>query len=392
MIRTTPKRYLDFAFKNSVFLIAGTAVALIWANVGQASYATFRHIRIQLPFHLGVDLHYLVNDVLMAFFFALAGKEVWSAMLPGGALRGLRRAAAPIICAIGGMAGPAAIYLLGAAAIGRFDSLARGWAIPCATDIAFSYMIALMVFGKAHPAVPFLLLLAIADDAMGLVILAVFYPQKALQPLWLLLTLAAVVLGLVMRRRRVRSFWHYLLLPGSISWAGLAMAGLHPALGLLPIIPTLPHSRMGEDHLHWGMSEGIWALDRLETWWKNPVEIVLGLFGLMNAGVAVTAFGSTTYLVLLGLLLGKPAGIFLGGLASRTFLRLSLPDGLTWKTLFVIGCAAGIGFTVALFVATAAFAPGPLQDASKMGALASILAAALAAASAKFLGVKKITE
>jgi NhaA family Na+:H+ antiporter len=208
------------------------------------------------------------------------------------------------------------------------------------------------------------------------------------QPLWLLLTLGAVVLGLVLRRRRVRSFWWYILLPGSISWTSLALAGLHPALGLLPIIPILPHARLGEDHVHWGISEGDWALDRLGSWWKKPVEIILAVFGLVNAGVPLTAFGSTTYLVLLGLLLGKPAGIFLGGLLARTVFRLSLPYGLSWRILFVIGCAAGIGFTVALFVATVAFKSGPLQDASKMGTLASVLAAVVAVTAAKLLGVK----
>lgn len=395
------KRYLKFAFENSVFLIVGALIGLVWANIGPSSYAVFRDMQIIPPSWVsffggssghGVGLHYLVNDVLMAFFFALAGKEVWSAMLPGGALRGMRRAAVPVICAVGGMAGPAMIYLMGAAFIGQFATVGRGWAIPCATDIAFSYMIALMVFGKGHPAVPFLLLLAIADDAIGLVILAVFYPQKALQPLWLLLALGAVVLGLVMRRWRVRSFWWYLLLPGSISWTSLALAGLHPALGLLPIIPTLPHAHMGEDHMHWGVSEGNWALDKLESWWKNPVEIILGVFGLMNAGVPLTAFGSATYLVLLGLLLGKPAGIFLGGLLARAVFRLSLPDGLSWRMLFVIGCAAGIGFTVALFVATVAFVPGPVQDASKMGALSSILAAIVAVVAAKLLGIRRVAE
>jgi NhaA family Na+:H+ antiporter len=393
------KRFIKFAFENSVFLIAGALIGLVWANIGPAGYAAFRDVQIipaswvgllAGPSQHGVGLHYLVNDVLMALFFALAGKEVWSAMLPGGALRGVRRAAVPVICAVGGMAGPAAIYVLGAACIGQLAAIGRGWAIPCATDIAFSYMIALLVFGKGHPAVPFLLLLAIADDALGLMILAAFYPQKAIQPLWLLLTLGAVVLGLVLRRRRVRSFWWYLLVPGSISWTGLALAGLHPALGLLPIIPTLPHARMGEDHVHWGISRGHWALDRLESWWKNPVEVILGVFGLVNAGVPLTAFGGTTYLVLIGLLLGKPAGILLGGLLARTVFRLSLPHGLSWRILLVIGCAAGIGFTVALFVATVAFPPGPLQDASKMGALASALAAVVAVAAAKLLGVRKV--
>ena len=392
------KRYIKFALENSVLLIGGALAGLVWANVGAASYAAFRDMQVipaswvallgGLPEYGG--LHYLVNDVLMALFFALAGKEVWSAMLPGGALRGVSRASVPVICAVGGMAGPAAIYAVGAVLLGQFAAVGRGWAIPCATDVAFSYMIALLVFGKRHPAVPFLLLLAIADDALGLIVLAVFYPRKAMQPLWLLLTLGAVVLGLMMRRRRVRSFWWYLLVPGGISWAGLAMAGIHPALGLLPIIPTLPHAHMGQDHVHWGIAEGNWALDKFEAWWKNPVEVILSVFGLVNAGVSLKAFGSTTYLVLFGLLFGKPAGIFLGGVFCRTVLRLSLPGGLSWRMLFVIGCAAGIGFTVALFVATVAFRPGPLQDASKMGALASVLAAVTAVAAAKLMGVKKV--
>lgn len=116
------KRYLDFAFENSLFLIIGAVAGLVWANVGPSSYLAFRDIELfstsWVPFFSGssqhsLGLHYLVNDVLMAFFFALAGKEVWSAMLPGGALRGVSRAAVPLICAVGGMAGPAVIYLLG---------------------------------------------------------------------------------------------------------------------------------------------------------------------------------------------------------------------------------------------------------------------------------------
>src|SRR5688572_21225686 len=112
----------------------------------------------------------------MVFFFALAAKEVFEATLPGGALASLRRASSPVIAAVGGMVAPAAIYVGLASTIGP-AGLTRGWAIPCATDIAFSAMIAGVVFPRGHPAVPFLLLLAIADDALGLIILAVFYPS-----------------------------------------------------------------------------------------------------------------------------------------------------------------------------------------------------------------------
>ncbi len=112
----------------------------------------------------------------MVFFFALATKEIVEATLPGGPLASPRQAGVPLLAAVGGMAVPAAIYVLQATFDGRPD-LMRGWAIPCATDIAFSYLVARVIFPKAHPAIPFLLLLAIADDALGLILLAVFYPS-----------------------------------------------------------------------------------------------------------------------------------------------------------------------------------------------------------------------
>src|SRR5688572_27384426 len=157
----------------------------------------------------------------MVFFFALAAKEVFEATLPGGALASGRQAVSPLAAAVGGMAAPAAIYAVLATTLGPPDLL-RGWAIPCATDIAFSAMVARVIFPAAHPAIPFLLLLAIADDALGLVILALFYPSGALSFTVLTgLMTAAVVIALWLRRRRTRSFWPYVLGPGLLSWAAL---------------------------------------------------------------------------------------------------------------------------------------------------------------------------
>src|SRR5919112_236200 len=154
-----------FILDNSLLLLAGTIAAVLWANVDLDTYDRFAH-----------PIHFLVNDVGMVFFFALAAKEVFEATLPGGALASPRRAIAPLAAAVGGMALPALIFLGLTFAKGPAD-LARGWAIPCATDIAFSAMVARIVFPDRHPAIPFLLLLAIADDALGLIILAVFYPS-----------------------------------------------------------------------------------------------------------------------------------------------------------------------------------------------------------------------
>ena len=295
-----------------------------------------------------------------------------------------------LIATAGGIIVPAGLYLAGAAALGQMAEAGRGWAIPCATDIAFSYMVARLLFGAGHAAIPFLLLLAIADDAIGLVILAVFYPQEELQLIYMLLPLFAMGLGYVMRWRRVASFWPYLLGPGLLSWVGFALSGLHPALGLLPIIPVMPHAHVDTGLFDWSSYSQSDTLTEFEHWWKNPVELILGAFGLLNAGVVLSAVGGPTALVLLGLLVGKPLGIWgFGWIAARP-LRLGLPPGIRLVDLLPIGCAAGIGFTVSLFIAAVAFPPGPVQDAAKMGALLSFLAAVLTWITARAVKVERV--
>ena len=197
------RRFID----NSGLLIAGTFAALVWANISHASYERFADA-----------LHFVVNDVAMVFFFALATKEVVEATAPGGALHSPRRALVPMLAAVGGMAGPAGIYVALALA-GGVPELLRGWAIPCATDIAFSYLVARFVLGRSHPGIPFLLLLAIADDALGLVILAAFYPAGTIRPLeFMVLLAAAVAIARWLRKGRIRSFWPYVAGAGVVSW------------------------------------------------------------------------------------------------------------------------------------------------------------------------------
>ena len=268
-------RVWSFLTNYSILLIAGAVLALVWANIDAKSYHHFVEYVLIDDFFIGhahadehghihrtLTLHYLINDVLMAFFFAIAAKEVWEAIiLKNGSLRG-KKALTPLFATAGGMFGPITVYLGLALILGSdtFDAVARGWAIPTATDIAFSYLVGRLVFGAGHPAVRFLLLLAIADDAAGLIILAVFYPSAELAPSWLLLSLASAIGVFVFfnwlprrldrgdqtRRRstwfrKKLGFWPYLI-AGCLSWYGFQESGLHPALGLLPIVPTLPHA------------------------------------------------------------------------------------------------------------------------------------------------------
>lgn len=410
-------RVWNFITNYSLLLILGALIALVWANTNPDSYHHFVEFVIwdHAPIghyhdgHRTLTLHYLVNDVLMAFFFAIAAKEVWEAViLKNGSLRG-KKAATPLFATAGGMIGPIAVYLGLALALGSetYDAVKNGWAIPTATDIAFSYLVGRMVFGAGHPAVRFLLLLAIADDAAGLIILAIFYPSGELAPEWLLLSLGAAIAVYLLfnwlpRRmdrgnqarpnstfmRKKLGFWPYLIAAGA-SWYGFQEAGIHPALGLLPIVPTIPHA----DRAFGIFSEAEQylsdLLNHIEHALKHPVEVVLFFFGLLNAGVEFSAIAAPTWLVLAGLVVGKPIGVLLFGVVGAHILKLGLPQGMRTVDLFVIGCVSAIGFTVSLFVASVAFDAGPVQDAAKMGALFSFGAAVLSIVVGKLTRVQK---
>jgi NhaA family Na+:H+ antiporter len=275
------------------------------------------------------------------------------------------------------MAAPALIYAALALTRGPGE-LIRGWAIPCATDIAFSAMVARLIFPASHPAIPFLLLLAIADDALGLVILAVFYPSGPLAPVSLAALMAAALFAARwLRRRRMRSFWPYVIGPGALSWTALYVGGVHPALALVPIVPFMPHSAVDLGLFDPREEFRSDTLNRFEHWWATPVQVVLLLFGFANAGVPFERIGPGTYYVVAGLLLGKPLGIVLFSKLAR-LAGARLPPGLRSGDLLVVGVAASIGFTVALFFATAAFPDGMALAETKMGALLSFVAAPLA--------------
>ncbi|HEY6007940.1 MAG TPA: Na+/H+ antiporter NhaA, partial [Geobacteraceae bacterium] len=230
-------RKLNLLREFSIPLLAGVLTALVWANVSPAGYHHFIHDRLLGP----LSFHFLTNDIFMAFFFAIATAEITQSCLPGGDLNPPARAVNPLLATAGGVAGPVAVYLLLNRVIGS-PALANGWGIPTATDIAFAWLAARLIFGANHPVIAYLLLLAIADDAIGLVIIALFYPDPLhpVVPLWLGLTVVGMFVAFVLRRSKVRSYWAYLLGGGLPSWFGLYNAHLHPALALTFIIPFLP--------------------------------------------------------------------------------------------------------------------------------------------------------
>ena len=360
-------RHVNLLREFSIPLLAGVVVALIWANLAPAGYHQFNEAPIFGP----LSFHFLTNELFMVLFFGMAASEITQSCLPGGDLHPLRKAVNPLLATMGGVVGPVLVYLGLNALIGA-PSLSRGWGIPTATDIALAWLVASLVFGKRHPAISFLLLLAIADDAIGLGIIAIFYPDPLhpLAPQWLGLTLAGMTVAFLLRRYKAATYWPFLLLGGGLSWAGLFKAHVHPALALAFIVPFLPNPSSEHKHLFEEDLRDLTPLASFEHEWKVVVDFGLFMFGLANAGVEFTAIGTPTWLVLASLAIGKTGGIFSMGLLGKK-LGYPLPSQVGKKELLLVGLIAGIGLTVALFVAGEAFTDPLIQGAAKMGALFS---------------------
>ena len=195
---------------------------------------------------------------------------------------------------------------------------------------------------------------------------------------------AALLGALWLRRRRVHSFWPYVIGPGALSWAALHYGGFHPALALVPIVPFMPHSARDVGLFDRREADQIDTLNQFEHWWAVPVQFVLLLFGFATAGVPFEQIGPGTYFVLAGLLFGKPIGILLFSGAAR-LAGARLPARAPSGRLDCGRHHCGDRFTVSLFFATAAFPAGAELAETKMGALLSFGAAPLALVASRLL-------
>lgn len=331
-------------------------------------------------------MHFVVNELFMVLFFGIAAKEIAESCLPGGALNPVSKAINPLMGTIGGVLGPVGVYLLLNAIMGEPD-WAKGWGIPTATDIALAWLIARIVFGTGHPAISFLLLLAVADDGIGLMIIAIFYPTQ--DPVWwnALWVIPGIAIALGLRLAKVQAWPAYIILGGAFSWWGLYSAHLHPALALVPIVPFLPGPKRDEGLYQDDLStQETDPLNRFEHDLKLFVDFGLFFFAFANAGVQFESMSNLTWIVLLSLLVGKTIGITFFSWGA-TFFGFPLPDGMKLKHLVIAGVIAGLGLTVALFVAGQAFSNADFRGASKMGALFSGGIAILAIFLGRMLGV-----
>jgi NhaA family Na+:H+ antiporter len=264
--------------------------------------------------------------------------------------------------------------------------LAAWWPVSLATDLAMSYFVARLIF-RQHAAIAFLLLLGIASDAFGFLVLALFDPVRDLRLVSGALLLAvAIGVAAGLRRWRVTTFWPYLLVGGGVSWYAFYSSGVHPALALVPIMPFLPHAARDPGFFVDAPPQARDTLSQFEIWWRYPAQIALFFFGLVNAGVPVGALELGTWGLPIAVIVGKPLGVLIGSVAAR-LAGLHLPQQVGWRELTVIGFTAAIGFTVGLFFCAALLPPGQLRSEMSMGVLLSLVGAPLALASARLLRV-----
>lgn len=411
------ERFSHIEAVSGIVLLLAALAALAWANSPYApSYEHFWNTQITVGWgdvSMSRSLHFLVNDGLMTIFFLVVGAEIRQE-IKDGALASLKLATLPLGAALGGVMVPALIYT----AINHGSAASVGWAIPTATDIAFAVGV-LALLGRSIPGSVRVLLLALAiiDDIVAILIIAVFY-TASLDYVGLVIALAGISLVLAFQRMGVGSAFLYVI-PGSILWFGLLKTGVHPTLagvvlGLLTPVRSPPATERPLDTIgrtfhelverfstspdgHQTVNESLKRLRRAQRNMLPPVQRVqnslhpwvafgvMPLFALANAGVSLQGANLQDPLshrvfmgVILALVLGKPIGVML---ASFVLVKLNicrLPHGVTWAGIALVGLLAGIGFTMSIFIASLAFNDPALLSAAKLSVLgASAIAAVL---------------
>jgi len=394
-------RFASLSAAGGVVLILCSVIAMVWANsAAHDSYHHFFHVeKLTVGFaeiSLSKSLSHWINDALMALFFFVVGLEIKREILVGE-LASPRKAALPIAAALGGMVGPALIFV----AFNTGEPTLRGWGVPMATDIAFALGILSLLGNRVPVSLKiFLTSLAIADDLGALVVIALFYTEE-LSTTYLLYAGGATLAMVALNALRVRSPWIYFFF-GVVLWYFVFKSGVHATIAGVVGAMTIPASaRVGakgyltatrdalgkfeaysEDPDHDVTTSpqqraSIWAihknslqvmpvLHRLEdAIHPYTVFLVIPVFALANAGVQLSGGLSENLLnknsmgVVFGLFIGKPLGIVLFSYIAVKLGIASLPRGVNWRHILGAGCLGGVGFTMALFIGNLAFADSP---------------------------------
>ena len=391
ILKAMPYRIFHRFFKSqnagSLLLLLATIGALVVANSPFAAmYTEILHTKIDFAFQgsaLNMSIQHWINDGLMALFFLVVGLEIKREFL-NGELSSMDKAALPLICAAGGVIMPALIYIL----INRyFPDNWPGWAIPTATDIAFALGI-LALGGRSVPLSlkVFLTALAIIDDLIAILIIALFYgdPIK-IDPFLVAVGILFVLVALNLMR--VRQLWPYLI-AGACLWLAVLESGLHATLAGVALAATIPVN------LHRGTS----PLHRLEHA-LQPVSalIIVPLFALANAGLSFAGLGLDAIVAPLpigigiGLFCGKQIGIYYCGRIAIHMKWANLPEGVSRLQFYAVSCLAGVGFTMSLFIGMLAFDGPEMINSVRIGVIGgSLLSAILGVVVLRYAAGKKV--
>lgn len=373
--RSSLREFLKNESSSGILILIASALGLVIAN-SPISSTYFETLDLHFDLGSGVlsislTVQKIINYILMTIFFFVVGLEI-KRELTSGHLASVKKALMPFIAAIGGMAFPALIYL---AIAGRTE--AGGWGVPVATDIALAVgLLAIIGTGAPESLRSFLLALAVIDDIGAILIIAFVYSTGVAYS-WLLAAAIVIAWILLMKKVGVVSTSVYVI-AGAFLWFALYKTGVHPTLagvilGLLT--PNIPRDE-NETVIEW-LEHKLHPLSSF---------IVIPLFAFANTGVKISAetiSAATTSVVawgiFFGLVLGKPIGILVASLGAKKLKLVELPRGANTRLLGATGSAAGIGFTVSIFIAQLAFKDNQLQDIAVLAVIAaSVVSAAIA--------------
>lgn len=360
IIKRPLEAFLKMEAASGIILAVCAVFAMLIANSAWAP----QYFQLLQASIFGLSLQHWINDGLMAIFFFVIGMEIKKELLVGE-LSSVKKATLPVAAALGGMILPAFIYFF----LNPLAPSQSGWGIPMATDIAFALGI-LTLFGKRVPLSlkVFLLALAIIDDLGAVIVIALFY-TKEIRIEGLVVATASLAALWWLRRFGVRSYIVYIGV-GVITWFGVLFSGVHATVAGVLIGLLTPLTFKSPPHSTSSYS----PLDQLVHWLHPWVSFgIMPLFALANAGIALRGIQIGELIknpihqgVALGLLLGKPVGIFLFSKISVRLGIAALPSGVSWIQVLGVGFLGGIGFTMALFISNLAL-PTDLEIFSKSG-------------------------
>ena len=381
------QRFLKLESAGGILLLFSAAVAMLLANSPLSSqYNDFLNLPVSLQigsFSINKTLIHWINDGFMAVFFVLVGMEVKKELFEG-ALSSYQQAIFPAIAAVGGMIVPALVYWF----IAKQDpSLANGWAIPMATDIAFALgIMALLSKQVPLPLKIFLLALAIIDDLGAIVVIALFFSHE-LSVQALIFSGISILTLVLLNRFRVSALCAYMVI-GAILWAFVLKSGVHATLAGVIIGFCIPlKGKKGERPLH--------DFEHILAPWSSFV--ILPLFAFANAGVSfdgidVSMISSPLLLAIAcGLIIGKPVGVFGFSYISVKLGLAKLPDGINFKQIFAVAVLCGIGFTMSMFLASLAFDADAGESVNTLYRL-GILLGSTVSATLGYLFLKQTTK